>query len=79
VADTVAEVDASLAREVEARIADENLKGSRIQVNVHNATVRLEGSVSDPGDRMTAIIAAATTRGVRAVSDGLQVDGRSRS
>jgi len=76
VAETVASVDADLEREVEQRIEGQQLEEADISVDVRNATVRLKGTVESDHDRMKAILVAAATRGVRGVSDGLEVAGR---
>jgi hyperosmotically inducible protein len=79
VAETVEAVDAGLREDIAERIDSKHLEDAEIAVEVHNATVRLSGSVANQEDRMTALVIAGTTHGVRAVYDGLEVKASRRS
>ena len=73
VSETVEAVDDTLVENVARRLDAQELEDADISVAVRNATVRLTGSVATHRDRMTAVLAARHTRGVRGVSDGLTV------
>lgn len=70
----IAERDAELRPQVERRLAmDGGLAAARIDVDVSNGVVWLEGDVGGRGDRLRAITLARTTRGVRGVRAALDV------
>lgn len=78
VAENVKAVDAGLQKDIAERIESRQLEDAEIAVEVHNATVRLSGSVANQEDRMTALVVAGTTQGVRSVYDGLEVKASRR-
>jgi osmotically-inducible protein OsmY len=78
VAETVAAVDAGLEEDIAERLESKDLADAKIAVEVHNAAVRLTGSVANQEDRMTALVVAGTTHGVRAVYDALEVKAARR-
>jgi hyperosmotically inducible protein len=66
--------DRDIESAVRRRIANADMEGADIDVDVAGGIVRLAGTVKHPMDRYTAMSIAHSTRGVRAVRSDLRIE-----
>jgi hyperosmotically inducible periplasmic protein len=68
--------DDQIKEMVKKRIDERSaLKDDSIDIEVKNGVVRLTGTVTGAGDRMTALTVARSTQGVKSVIDDLRIKG----
>jgi hyperosmotically inducible protein len=71
--DQVKATDEQIEELVEARVDDDVIADSKIDVQVSGGVVRLTGTVPSQTDRLQALTLARSTSGVRSVVDQLQI------